>query len=50
MILIGAGLVAKQLSSHIVLLSGPGSPGRIPGADMALLGKSHAVAGIPRIK
>ena len=27
-----------------------GSPVRIPGADMAPLGKSHAVAGFPRIK
>ena len=27
-----------------------GSPIRIPGADMAPLGKSHAVAGVPRIK
>ena len=27
-----------------------GSPVWIPGADMALLGKSHAVAGIPHIK
>ena len=27
-----------------------GSPVRIPVADMALLGKSHAVVGIPRIK
>ena len=27
-----------------------GSPVRIPGADMALLGKSHAVVGIPHMK
>ena len=27
-----------------------GSPVRIPGVDMALLSKSHAVAGIPHIK
>ena len=42
--------VAQRLSSHVLLLGGPGFMGRIPGADMALLGKSHAVVGIPRIK
>ena len=35
---LGAGPVAQWLSSHIPLLSGPGSPVRIPGADMAPLG------------
>ena len=28
----------------------PGSPVRIPGEDMAPLGKSHAVVGVPHIK
>ena len=39
-----------MVSAHVPLLARPGSPARIPGADMALLGKSHAVVGIPRIK
>ena len=35
-----AGPGAPQLSSHV----------QIPGADMAPLGKSHAVVGVPHIK
>ena len=46
----GVGPVAQQLSSHVLLLGSPGFAVRIPSADMAPLGKSHAVAGIPRIK
>ena len=46
----GAGPVAQQLTVHIPLLGSPGSPIRIPGEDMAPLGKSHAVVGVPRIK
>ena len=30
--------MAEQLSSHVPLLGGPGSPVQIPGTDMALLG------------
>ena len=47
---LGAVPVVQRLSSHIPLLGGPGSLVRIPGADMALLGKSHAVVGVPHIK
>ena len=46
----GAGPVAQWLSSHVPLLSGPGFAGLGPGCDMALLGKSHAVVGVPCIK
>ena len=53
----GARLVAQQLSSHIPLLGIPGFSGLDPGcgqvqmgADVARLAKSHAVAGVPRIK
>ena len=38
------------MSSHVPLLSGRGSPVRIPGADVAPLGKRHAVVGIPHMK
>ena len=31
-------------------LTAQGSPVQIPGVDMALLGASHAVAGVPHIK
>ena len=31
-------------------LTARGSPVRIPGVDMAPLGKSHAVVGVPHIK
>ena len=31
-------------------LAAQGSPVRIPGVDMAPLGKSHAVVGVPHIK
>ena len=34
----GAGPTVQRLSSHVPLLGGRGSPGQIPGADMALLG------------
>ena len=45
-----AGPVAKQLSAHVPLWRPRGSPVWIPGVDMALLGKSHAVVGVPHIK
>ena len=45
-----AGPVAQRLSSHFLLLGSPGFTVQIPGADRAPLGKSHAVAGISRIK
>ena len=35
---LGAGTVAQRLSSHVLLLGGPGFAGSDPGADMALLG------------
>ena len=41
--------MAQRLSAHIPLLGGPGLPVRIPGVDVAPLGKSHAVVGVPRI-
>ena len=34
-----AGLVAQWLSMHVPLWVASGSPVRIPGADMAMLGK-----------
>ena len=36
---IGAGLVVQPLSSHVLLRLARGLPVRIPGVDMALLGK-----------
>ena len=42
-----SGAAAKFTHST---LAAQGSPVQIPGADMALLGKSHAVVGIPHIK
>ena len=42
--------MVQQLSSHIPLLGGPGFTGSDPGADMASLGKSHAVVSVPHIK
>ena len=42
--------MAQQLSSHVPLLGTLGFTGSDPGVDMALLGKSHAVVGVPRIK
>ena len=44
---------AQWLSGYVLTFHfsvARGSPVRIPGADMALLGKSHAVVGVPRIK
>ena len=46
----GTGPVAQRLSVHVLLLGAQGLPVRIPGEDMAPLGKSHAVVGVPRIK
>ena len=46
----GASWVAQQLNSHVLLLGCPGLQVRILGVDMALLGKSHAVVGVPRLK
>ena len=47
----GGRWVAQQLSAHILLLSGPeGSLVGIPGADVAPLGKTHAVVGVPCMK
>ena len=37
----GAGPVAQQLSAHVPLWWPQGSPGWIPGADMAPLGKPY---------
>ena len=48
--MVGAGPVAQWLSSHILLLGGLRFAGSDPVADIALLGKSHAVIGIPCIK
>ena len=42
--------MAQRLSAHVPLLAAQGWPVRIPGADMAPLGKSHAVVGVPSIK
>ena len=42
--------MVQWLSSHVPLLGGLGSLVGIPGADMALLGKSHAMVGVPCIK
>ena len=42
--------MVQQLNLRILLLSGPGFASSDPGADMALLGKSHAVVGVPHIK
>ena len=39
-----------RLSVHVPLLGGAGFTGSDPGADMAPLGKSHAVVGVPCIK
>ena len=40
-----------KLSSRVPLLGGPGFTGSDPRCgDMALLGKSRAVVGVPRIK
>ena len=46
----GASPVAQQLSLHVRFSAARGSPVQIPGEDMAPLGKSHAVVGIPHIK
>ena len=46
----GTGPVAQRLSAHVLLLSGPGSPVRILGADVTLLGKCHVVVGVPHKK
>ena len=48
-IISGAGPVAQWLSSHVRLSVAQGSPVQIPGVNVALLGKSHAVVGVPRI-
>ena len=41
----------QRLSSHVPLLGGPGFASSDPWcADMAPLGKSHAVVGVPHIK
>ena len=42
----GGAAVKFSLSALAAL----GSPVRIPGVDMAPLGKGHAVAGVPHIK
>ena len=47
---LGAGPVVQRLSARGLLLAAQGSPVQIPGVDMAPLGKSHAVAGVPRRK
>ena len=45
-----ASLVVQWLSLHVPFSVAQGSPIWILGADMAPLGKSHAVVGIPHIK
>ena len=46
----GAGPVAQWLSAQFCFSAAWGSPVQIPGADMAPLGKSHAVVGASSIK
>ena len=46
----GTSPVVQQLGLYVPLLGGRGFSSSDLGCNMALLGKSHALVGVPRIK